>query len=416
MVLAAGKGERLWPLTETRPKHLLPVGGVSVIERTLRALVKAGISEIVLVANFKAEMIKSSLGAGRDLGCRIEYVNQRRLRGTADALRTSWQCVEGEDRFLTIYGDDYYDGDAIARFLKTGNKSSDIMIGAAQAEDSSRFGSLEIRKGVVSSIREKAERGKGRVNAGVYLFGEEVFGAVEKTARSSRGEYELTDSLKLLIRQGKRVRAFPLGRGEWLGLSYPWDLLEANQLALEKQVVSAKGEVEEGARIKGPVSLGAGCTVKSGSYLEGPVFIDEGTAIGPNSYLRPYTSIGKNAKVGAGCELKNSILMDEVKVPHLSYVGDSVIGKGSSLGAGTVTANLRFDEAFVNSRVKGRWVDSRRRKLGAVLGDGVRTGINVSIFPGVKIGSEAWVGPGTVVDRDVPSKARVEGVQARLRR
>ncbi len=406
-MLAAGKGERLWPLAETRPKHLLPVGGVPVIERTLRALSKAGISEIVLVVNYKAEMIKSFLGARKNLGCRIEYVNQRRLGGTADALRASRETLETEDRFLTIYGDDYYNGPAIARFLKTGKESNDIMIGAAQVEDSSRFGSLGIMKDVVSSIREKAERERGRVNAGVYLFGEEVFAAVDKTTRSSRGEYELTDSLKLLIRQGRRVRAFPLERGEWLGLSYPWDLLEANQLALEKQGLSVRGEVEDGVRLKGPASIAAGCIVKSGSYLEGPIFIDEGTVVGPNSYLRPYTSVGKNAKVGAGCEVKNSILLDEVKVPHLSYLGDSIIGKGTSLGAGTITANLRFDDAVVRSRVKGAWVDSGRRKFGAVVGDNVRTGINVSLFPGVKVGSGAWLGPGAVVEKDVPARAKV---------
>ncbi len=408
MVLAAGKGERLWPLTETRPKHLLPVGGVSIIERTLRGLVKAGISEIVLVVKYKAEMVRSSLREGREIGCRIEYVNQRKLGGTADALRASRRRVEGEERFLTIYGDDYYEEDAIVRFLKRGKESSDIMIGAAQVEDSSRFGSLDIKNGFVSSIREKAERGRGKVNAGVYLFNQQVFSAIEKTTRSGRGEYELTDSLKLLIHQGKRIKAFPLERGEWLGLSYPWDLLEANRLALDKQVALVKGEVEQGVQIRGSASIGIGCKVKSGSYLEGPIFIDEGTSIGPNSYLRPYTSIGKRAKVGAGCEVKNSILMDDVKVPHLSYLGDSIIGKGSSLGAGTITANLRFDDAGVRSRVKGAWVDSGRRKLGAVLGDNIRTGINVSLLPGVKVGSGAWLGPGVVVQKDVRARSKVK--------
>lgn len=407
-MLAAGKGERMWPLTETRPKHLLPVGGVSVIERTLKGLVKAGISEIVLVVNYRAEMVKSSLHEGREIGCRIEYVNQRKLGGTGDALKACRRLVEGEERFLTIYGDDYYEEDAIVRFLKRGKESSDITIGAAQVEDSSQFGSLDIKKGLVSSIREKAERGRGKVNAGVYLFNGEVFSAIEKTTRSGRGEYELTDSLKLLIRQGKRIKVFPLERREWLGLSYPWDLLEANRLALDKQVPLVKGEVEDGVRIRGSASIGIGCRVKSGSYLEGPIFVDEDASIGPNSYLRPYTSIGKKAKVGSGCEVKNSILMDEVKVPHLSYIGDSIVGQGSSLGAGTITANLRFDNAGVTSRVKGKRVDSGRRKLGAVLGDYVQAGINVSLLPGVKVGSRAWLGPGVVVQRDVPAGSRVK--------
>jgi bifunctional UDP-N-acetylglucosamine pyrophosphorylase/glucosamine-1-phosphate N-acetyltransferase len=147
--------------------------------------------------------------------------------------------------------------------------------------------------------------------------------------------------------------------------------------------------------------------VKSGSYIEGPVYVGEGAVVGPNAYLRPGTSLGKGAKVGAGCEVKNSIVHDDAKIPHLCYVGDSVLGKGVSLGAGTITANLKFNDSHVESRVKREMVDSGQRKLGAILGDGAKTGINVSIFPGVKIGADAWIGPGAIVRADVPSSSRV---------
>ena len=158
--------------------------------------------------------------------------------------------------------------------------------------------------------------------------------------------------------------------------------------------------------LKGSVSLAKGSHVKSGSYIEGPVYVGEGAVVGPNAYLRPGTSLGKGAKVGAGCEVKNSIVMDEAKIPHLCYIGDSVLGGDVSLGAGTITANLKFNDSNVVSRVKGKLVDSGQRKLGAILGDGVKTGINVSIFPGVKIGADAWIGPGAIVRADVPSRAR----------
>jgi len=100
--------------------------------------------------------------------------------------------------------------------------------------------------------------------------------------------------------------------------------------------------------------------------------------------------------------------MDRAKVPHLSYVGDSIVGAGCSLGAGTITANLRFDDQPIISMVKGRRVDTGRRKLGAIIGDNVRTGINVSLLPGVKIGSGAWIGPGVTVSRDVVAGARIK--------
>src|SRR5207245_10536506 len=139
-------------------------------------------------------------------------------------------------------------------------------------------------------------------------------------------------------------------------------------------------------------------TIRSGCYLEGPVVIGEKSVVGPKAYLRPYTVVGEGAKVGAYCDVKNSILMDRAKVPHLSYVGDSVVGAGCSLGAGTITANLRFDDASIVSMVKDRRVDTGRRKLGAILGDNVRTGINVSLLRSeerrvgkeLSIGGEGW--------------------------
>ena len=138
------------------------------------------------------------------------------------------------------------------------------------------------------------------------------------------------------------------------------------------------------------------------------MFIGENAVVGPNAYLRPYTVVGDGAKVGAYCDVKNSTLMERARVPHLSYVGDSIVGAGSSLGAGTITANLRFDDASIVSMVKGTRVDTGRRKLGAILGDNVRTGINVSLLPGVKIGSGAWIGPGVTVRRDVVAGARIK--------
>jgi len=207
--------------------------------------------------------------------------------------------------------------------------------------------------------------------------------------------------------EGRRIRTIPFGKGQWVGISYPWDLLEANRATLDSNEEVRDGETEVGVHLKGSVGMAEGSLVKSGSYIEGPVYIGEDTVVGPNAYLRPGTSLGKGVKVGAGCEVKNSIVMDEAKIPHLSYIGDSVLGQGVSLGAGTITANLKFNDSQVESRVKGKLIDSGRRKLGAIFGDGVKTGINVSLFPGVKIGADAWIGPGKIVSADVPSRSRV---------
>lgn len=408
-MLAAGRGERLWPLTENRPKHLLPVGGRPVIERTLRSLSKSGVRDVVLVINFREDKIRQEIGNGRHLGCDITYVRQRRIAGTADAIKAAKAELDREDIFLVVYGDDYYSEDALSRMVKKAARADDMMIATAIVENSARFGSLTISHGLVRSIREKHVKGRGLVNAGIYLLSKSIFPVVAKTRKSLRNEYELTDSLEEMLRKGQRLSAFRLEEGEWVGISYPWDLLEANRLAMDKRRPSVAGKVEAGANLRGSVEVERGAVVKSGSYLEGPVFVGEGAVVGPNSYLRPHTALGRNVKVGSSCEVKNSIVMANTTIPHLSYVGDSIIGENCSLGAGTVTANLRFDEATVRSVVKGALVDSRRKKLGAVLGDGVRTGVNVSLLPGVKVGAGAWVGPGAAVKRDVPSRARLTG-------
>jgi UDP-N-acetylglucosamine diphosphorylase / glucose-1-phosphate thymidylyltransferase / UDP-N-acetylgalactosamine diphosphorylase / glucosamine-1-phosphate N-acetyltransferase / galactosamine-1-phosphate N-acetyltransferase len=407
VVLAAGRGERLWPLTEDTPKPLLPLANKSVIERICVSLVSAGIPQIILVVGFRSEKIRDRLGKGKAIGAELNYVKQKTAKGTADALGTCSTELRGEERFLVLYGDDYYDSSVPRTFLAKARTNKGITIGSANVKDASRFGKIQSNLGLVTEIQEKTSKAEpGQVNAGIYLMDQSVFPAVRKTKRSIRGELELTDAVRILIKEGTQVHTHPLGSRRWLGISYPWDMLEANQWILESEKSVSKGTIERGVHLSGSVVLEEGSVVKAGSYLEGPVHVGKRCHVGPNSYLRPYSTLGDDVKVGAGCEVKNSIVMRNTRIPHLSYVGDCIIGENCSLGAGTITANLRFDEAEVKSKVRGSWVDSGRKKLGAILGDGVRTGINVSTFPGVKVGRGAWIGPGAIVDRDVPSNAR----------
>jgi UDP-N-acetylglucosamine diphosphorylase / glucose-1-phosphate thymidylyltransferase / UDP-N-acetylgalactosamine diphosphorylase / glucosamine-1-phosphate N-acetyltransferase / galactosamine-1-phosphate N-acetyltransferase len=409
VVLAAGKGERLWPLTETRPKPLLPIANKPIIEHTIEALVDSGIRQIVLVISYKGDAVRERFGDGSLFKCEIEYVNQKTPKGTADAVASAGPVLKDEDCFVVVYGDDYYEKQAVKDFLAKADQNEGITMAAAEVDDASQFGVVEASNDRVTRIREKLLRKEpGLVNAGLYLMTDSIFSSVKKTTRSKRGEFELTDSLRLLIDQGGNVQSHVLGEGDWLGISYPWDLLEANQRAvMAEKTRLIKGKVEDGARIEGPVVVEEGTVVKAWSRIEGPVHIGKDCEIGPNAYLRPFTSLGGDVKVGASCEVKNSIVMAKAKIPHLSYIGDSIIGEGCSLGAGTITANLRFDEAVVKSQVRGALVSSGRRKLGAILGDEVRTGINVSIFPGVKIGPGSWLGPSAIVEKDVGSQARL---------
>jgi UDP-N-acetylglucosamine diphosphorylase/glucosamine-1-phosphate N-acetyltransferase len=242
-------------------------------------------------------------------------------------------------------------------------------------------------------------------NAGLYVFSKEIFEEIKHVKASVRGEWELTDAFSLLAKNGKSVLAAEISNADWLDIGRPWDLLEANSWALKRMEHAVYGNVEDGAHLVGPVTVAETARVRSGAYVEGPTFIDEGSDVGPNCFIRACTSIGKNARVGNACEVKNSIIMDRTHVGHLSYVGDSILGERCNLGAGTIMANYRFDGRGVKMVVKDKVVDSGRRKLGAILGDDVKTGVNSVFMPGVKVGAGSWVGANFMVERDLPANS-----------
>ena len=269
----------------------------------------------------------------------------------------------------------------------------------------SEYGIVRIETDRVVRITEKPDidLAEGWINTGIYVLDQEVFQAIDKTSASKRREFELTSSLQSLLDQGKEIRAAVIAREDWMDIGRPWDLLDANERVLASLQHRMRGTVEEGCVLKGPIWLEESASVKAGSYVEGPVYVGKGSKIGPNARIRPSTSIGNNVAIGASCEIKNSIIMNGSRIPHLSYVGDSIIGEGCNLGAGTTTANIRFDEEPIRMQIKGRLLNTRRNKLGTIMGDGVQTGINVSIMPGVRIGSVSWISPGAIVTKDVPS-------------
>ena len=261
---------------------------------------------------------------------------------------------------------------------------------------------VEVKDKQVVLIQEKPEAPSSHlVNAGLYLFTPEVFEALAQTLKSPRGEYEITDSLQLMIDEKNNLFYHRLDY--WLNLSYPWDLLEANQSLLEGQEAQDLGEVEPNVVIKGAVSVGKDTIIRSGSYIVGPVMIGDNCDIGPNCYIRPFTAIGNGCHVGASSEVKNSIVMSGSKIPHHNYIGDSVIGEGCNFGSGAKIANLRLDKK--NVRIFG--VDTGRRKMGAIIGDGVEIGINACINTGSVIGNDAFIGPGAMAGGVILPGSRV---------
>ncbi len=407
VILAAGEGVRLQPITATRPKHLIRVGGKAILEHCLDALKACGVTEALIVTHYMGEAIRGYFGDGSNFGMKIEYVEQKAVLGTGNAASLAEPYVDGD--FVLVYGDLLFSSEAVKTTLDAYKAELPAAVMAVVPVDKPEsYGIIEFDKAKhVKRVVEKPVRGKAPsnlANAGIYVFSTRVFDALRKVKASVRGEWELTDAVTLMA-EDQTVLAAEISKADWFDIGRPWDLLEANVWALKRMEHRVLGNVEDGAHLIGPVTVAETARVRSGAYIEGPCFIDEGADVGPNCFIRAYTSIGKNARVGNGCEVKNSIIMDGTHVGHLSYVGDSVLCEKCNLGAGTITANLRIDDGTVKMTVKDKAVDSGRRKLGAILGDNVKTGIGALLMPGVKVGNDSWVGPGLIVEGDLPAKS-----------
>jgi UDP-N-acetylglucosamine diphosphorylase/glucosamine-1-phosphate N-acetyltransferase len=406
VLLAAGAGERLNPITATRPKHLIKVGGKPILQFCLEAVKHAGITEAVIVTHYMGDAIRNYFGDGAKFGLKLTYVEQKAILGTGNAAEAAEPYVDGD--FVLIYGDLLFGQDAVKAVVSQFKKGKTAAIVAVVPVDKPEsYGIIEQdAKGKVKRIIEKPEASKAPsnlANAGIYVFSKEIFDKIRLTKKSIRGEWELTDVLTMLAQEGKTVLTVQLGKGDWFDVGRPWDLLEANVWALNRMEHRVLGTIEQGAHLIGAVTVAETARVRSGAYIEGPVFIDEEADVGPNCLIRPGTSLGKKTRVGNGCEIKNTLVMDGTHIGHLSYVGDSVIGEKCNLGASTIVANLRFDGGNIMMMVKDRVVDTGRRKLGVIFGDNVKTGIKASFMPGVKVGSNTWVGANLMVERDLPS-------------
>ncbi len=388
VIMAAGKSTRTWPLTLTKPKPLLKVMNKEIIKHNLDAL-QGLVGEVIIIVGFKKEMIIEEIGHKYGK-LKIRYAEQKTQLGTGHALKYVEKLIKG--KFIVMGGDDIFSKKDIKACLR-----HKYAVLGCKVEDPGRFGVFVVKGKEVKKVVEKPRKFVSDIaNAGLYVFDKSVFKF--KLRKSQRGEYEIIDYINALIKKERVVCENVKGR--WLSVGYPWDLIEANSVLVSEMKNDIKGKVEKNVIVKGKLKAGKGTKILSGTYIKGNVIIGENCLIGPNCYLRGNTSIGNGCHIGQAVEIKNSIIMDNAKVPHLSYIGDSVIGKNSNLGAGTITANLKHDNENVRSVVKGKIVDTGRRKLGTIIADDVHTGINTTIYPGRKIWPGVSTLPGETIDKD----------------
>jgi len=389
VVLAAGEGKRMRPLTAKRPKVMLPLANRPMMEHLIIAARDAGITGFVFVVGYGEREVRNYFGDGSRWGIRIRYSPQRHQRGTADALNAARGYVD--TTFLLMNGDMILQSADIRALCGT----EAPCMGTSTTDHPEDYGVVIVQGGYVTALEEKSPRPESiTINAGAYVLSPDIFERVDAVVASSRGELELTDALHDYIRD-KKLRACPVS--SWMDVGHPWDMLAANGMLMASLESKNEGIVEKGVSSSGLVIIGKGTVVKSGTYIEGPCVIGSNCRIGPHAYIRGATAIGDNCHIGHCTELKNSIIMPGTKIPHFNYVGDSIVGSGCNFGAGTKIANLRHDQATI--KVAGK--DSRRKKFGAIIGDGVQFGINCSVNVGAVIGSGAKFAPNSYIEGQI---------------
>ncbi len=434
-VLAAGKGTRM---RSNRAKVLHTICGVPMVNYVIAALEPVGPERTLVIVGHQADEVRSVLPPG------VVSVLQEEQNGTGDAVRVALESIEEEEGVLLVVNGDgpLISGRTLVELVerhRAAGVGATVLV--AELEDATGLGRVMEDAGVVRIVEEKdateAEKKIRLVNLGLYAFElSEIRHALGLVGlENAQGELYLTDALEII---GRRSRA----------VTYRVkNLEEANlvndraQLALAEEILRRRildAHMRAGVTVRDPASthieasveIGRDTVILPGTFLRGETKIGSdcvigpsadlldtavgdgalvehsvgrgaavgpGANVGPYAYLRPGTVLGEVSKVGAYCELKNTRVGAGSKVPHLSYVGDAEIGEGANLGAGTITANY-----------------DGKDKHRTTIGHGVFTGINTNLIAPVTIGENAYLGAGSVVNKDIPPGKMAVGMPARV--
>lgn len=397
VILAGGASSRFWPVNGYH-KSLIKIMGKPLILFLIEGLDKKGIKEVIIVQGPGKE-VEEEL-RNQKLALPVKYVVQPEPKGTGDAILRAKQILK--EQFFVFNAERIDTGDYIEPILdKSKKEGSKLILLAGKTETPWLYGILKVEGDKVVDLVEKPQPGKEPSNlkiVGTYFLPQDFLGYLE---RVPSGMYSLEDAL-LLYAKEKEVKVLDVEK-ETFALKYPWHLFEIRNYIFDrflKSQISKTAQVAKEAKIKGEVYIGENVKIFEGALIKGPCYIGDNCIIGNNALVRDYTSLEKNCLVGAFAEITRCILQEGAHT-HSGYFGDSILGKNCMVGAGTVTANIRIDRGEIYSEVKGRKINTGLKKLGAVAGDGTKIGVNVSLMPGVLVGSDCKIGPHSLVLKNI---------------
>ncbi len=324
LILSGGKGTRLYPLTYTSAKQLVPIANKPVLFRVIETIRDAGITDIGIVVGDTAAEIKNAVGQGRRWGVQVTFIQQEAPLGLAHAVKISRDFL-GDDRFVMFLGDNVIQGGIASLIRQFAASDWNCQIVLTPVAEPQHYGVAELVDGRIVRLIEKPKDPPSNLAlVGIYMFDHHVFEAVNAITPSWRGELEITDAIQYLVSKGYEVYPY-IHRGWWIDTGKPIDMLEANNRILDELDHRIEGYVDRDSQINGKVTVEKGAEVIN-SVIRGPAIIGEHTRI-VNSYVGPFTSIYHHVLV-ENSEIEHSIVLENTKIIDIPHrIEDSLIGR-----------------------------------------------------------------------------------------
>lgn len=429
VILAAGMGTRM---KSDIPKVLHKVCGKPLCEWVIDASKKAGAERVVAVIGHKSELVRPQIEAKADIALQSQQL------GTGHAVMQATEFIKDYNGYVVILNGDTplvtseMIENAVNYHSQSGNAATVI---TAILQDSHGYGRIvrnsegNVTKIVEQKDANEEEKRIKEINSGMYIFNaQELLNSLNKlTPNNAQGEYYLTDTLEILRKDGKKIGAYSvLDNDEIRGINDKIQLSEANeimQLRINKKLmtegvviihpetvtieetveIGRDTVIEQNVILKGNTKIGVNSVIGANSQIVNSLIgdrvnvmcsvitdseVDEETNVGPFAYIRPNSKVGKHVKVGDFVELKNATIGEGTKISHLTYIGDSDVGKNVNFGCGTVTVNY-----------------DGKKKYRTVIEDNAFIGCNTNLVSPVTVNKNAYIAAGSTITDEVPENS-----------
>jgi len=405
--LCGGRGKRMFPISED--KFLLDFLGKPLLEHQIEVACQAGLNHFVIIGN-PENMTKIQQITKRITGVKVDFTVQEKSLGIADALKSAEPFLRGQ--LLVVNPNDVFSSSAYNKIITEAEKASaDSYIMGYQVQKYFPGGYLQVNsQNELLHIVEKPNPGEEPSNLVNILIhchnnSEELLRYVETVQTTRDDVYEC--ALDSMVNAGHKIKVIPYN-DFWAPIKYPWHIFRVLEYFLDnaQPYIAPSARISEKATLEGKVILGDNVKVLENAVIRGPVYIGANSFIGNNALVRDYSHIGSNSVIGYSTEVKHAYIGDNCW-SHSNYIGDSIVDDDCSLGAGTVLANFKLDEANIKIKVGDSLVDTGYDKLGAIVGRGCRIGVNASLMPGVRVGPGSLVGPQVCLNKDLGANKRI---------